>query len=112
MKDNLFCNYKTTFGPNDSAQATEITSIFHKNNFQNKKVKTPTLYHALDPAILWFINTIGCRKRLALACFMSSSFFTRQTAHSYCNNCIYDEWCKVDLVVPIFERNDITAQYC
>lgn len=109
VKDSLFGNYKTTLGPNDSAQAAKITSTFHKNNFQNKKVKTPTLYHTLDPAVLWFINTTGCRRRLALACFMSSSFFTRQTAHSCCNNCIYNEWCKIDLVVPIFERHDITA---
>ncbi len=54
----------------------------------------------------------GCRRRLALACFMSNSFFTGQTTHVYCDNCIYDEWDEMDLVVPVFERHDITTRHC
>lgn len=43
---------------------------------------------------------------------MSNSFFTKQIAHFYCNNCIYNKWHEVDLVVSVFERYDIIAQYC
>lgn len=112
VKDSLFHDYTTAIEPYDSMQVTKIISTFYKNNFQNKKVKTPTAYHALDLAILWFVNTTGCRRCLALICFMSNSFFTRQTAHFCYDNCMYDKWHGVDLEVSIFERHDITAQHC
>ncbi len=65
----------------------------------------------MDPAVLWFINTTGCYRRLAFACFISNSFFTRQITHAYCDNCIYDEWDEIDLVVLVFERHNITTRH-
>ncbi len=109
VKNSSFCNYRTAIGPHDTTQAAKIISTFYNNNFQNMKVRTLTLYHTLDPAVLWFINTTGCRRHLAVACCMSNSFFTRQTAHACCDNCIYDEWDEMDLMVPVFERLDITV---
>ncbi len=112
VRDSPFRDYRTAIGPHDRAQAAKIISTFYENNFQNKKVKTPTPYHALDPAVLWFINITGCCRRLALACFMSNSFFIGQTVSAYCDNCLYDKWQEVDSVVPVFERHNITVQYC
>ncbi len=75
VKDSPFRDYRTAIRPNDKVQTAKIISTFYENNFQNKIVKTPTPYHALDPAVLWFINIIGCRRRLALASFMNNRFF-------------------------------------
>lgn len=52
MKDSLFRDYTTIIGLHDNVQAAKIISTLYKNNFQNKKVKTLTIYHALDPAVL------------------------------------------------------------
>ncbi len=43
---------------------------------------------------------------------MNNSFFTGQTAHECCDNCIYDEWDDMDLVLPVLERHDIIARHC
>ena len=92
-------------------QAAKIISTFYENNFQNKKVKIPTTYHALDSAVSWFVNTIRFRKCLAFAFFMINNFFTGQTANSCYDNYIYNEWHRIDLEVPIFERYDIIMRY-
>ena len=77
MRDSPFRDYKIAIGPHDRTQAAKILSTFYENNFQNKKVKTPTPYHALNLAVLWFTNTTGCQRCLVLTCFMSNSFFIR-----------------------------------
>ncbi len=74
VKDSPFRNNKTAIGPYDRIQVAKIISTFYENNFQNKKVKTSTPYHALDLAVLWFINTTKYHRRLALTCFISNSF--------------------------------------
>ena len=110
-ENSPFCAYTMAIGLGDAQLAEEIISTLYKNNYQVKKKKVPTPYHAVDPAILWLINTIGCRRYLALACFMSNNAFKGQTHLACCNNCIYsarDE----EGAIPDFERHDITAQHC
>lgn len=70
-----FRDYTTAIGPEDSERAEEIILAFYKDNFQIRKEKVPTPYHAVDPAVPWFINTTGYPRRLALACFMSNTFY-------------------------------------
>lgn len=70
-------------------------------------MRTPTLYYTLDPTVLWFINTIQYCRCLALGCFMSNSFFIKQTAYIYSNNYIYDKWHEIDWKVLVFQRHDI-----
>lgn len=48
----------------------EIVSKLYKHNLQTTREKNLTAYHRVDSAILWFINSIGCHRQLALACFM------------------------------------------
>ena len=73
--ESPFRQYTTTIGPLDSKRATEIISTIYEDNLKPRKDKAPSVYHKVDPALLWFINTVGCRRYLALACFMSDSFF-------------------------------------
>lgn len=111
VRNSLFYNSTTVIRCYDSTQTIKIILIFYKNNFQNKKIKTSNTYHTLDLAVLWFVNITKCYRRLALVCFMNNSFFIRQTIYFYHNNCIYDKWHKVDLVIPVFEKHDIIVQH-
>ncbi|MCJ1265674.1 hypothetical protein MMC22_005554 [Lobaria immixta] len=70
-----FRDYTTAIGPEDGERAEEIILAFYKDNFQIRKEKVPTPYHAVDPAVPWFINTTGYPRRLALACYMSNTFY-------------------------------------
>lgn len=77
VKDNPFYDYTTAIRSYSNMQIAKIILAFYKNNFQNKKIKTLIIYHALNLAILWFINTIKYCKRFAFVYFMSNSFFTK-----------------------------------
>lgn len=109
-EDSLFREYTTAIGPQDGARAAEIISTLYENNFQHKRMKSESPYHAVDPAVLWFINTVGCRRCLALACFMSKGS-TVEHVHC-CDNCIYSQRTDEDEEIPIFERHDVTARNC
>lgn len=87
-------------------------STFNENNFQNNKVKILTIYYTLGLAILWFVNTTGCCKSLALAYFISNSFFIGQIAYFCYDNYMYNKWYQVDSGVPVLERYDMTAWHC
>lgn len=81
--------YTTGIGPSDSKRATEIIPTMYTDTIlEPKKPKAPSAYHKLDPALQWFINTVGCRRYLALAWFMSDSVFqgvtsTHRTSYSW-----------------------------
>lgn len=54
----------------DNEQATRITvKRMYEGNMQIRKEGGLSPFHCLDPPLLWYINTLGCRRRLSLACF-------------------------------------------
>ena len=110
--ESLFREYTSAIGPLDCKRAEEIISTMYKAYLEPKKEKAPSGYYKVDPALLWFINTIGCCQYLALACFMSDSFFQSLTSTSCCDNCMYSHWNQGDTALPVFERHGITAQHC
>ena len=65
-------------------------------------------YHKVDPTVLWFVNTVGCRRRLILACSMQASAFTMSCPLDCYNNCIYKGDWNGD--VPVYDIHDITAR--
>lgn len=77
---------------------------------QIKREKTASPYHRIDPAILWFINTKGCRRYLALACFMSE--IRGEQSSDCCDNCIYDQWDDTLSEIPTFNHYDMMACHC
>lgn len=58
---------------------------------QIRKEKGLNSYHQVEPALLWYINTTGWRRRLALACFMCNTAFDRELdiSGSCCDVCLY-----------------------
>lgn len=65
-------------------------------------------YHKVDPTVLWFVNTVGCRRRLILACAMQASAFTISCPFDCCDNCICEGDPNGD--VPVYDIHDITAR--
>lgn len=83
------------------ANARQPISVNNKQDIQRSIVtlykiaalrikKTRALaYYKIDSAILWFVNTTSCYRKMILAYFMCTKLF-RQMKHSYCcNNCMY-----------------------
>ena len=110
--ESPFRQYRRQLGPLGSKRATEIISTMYEDNLEPRKDKAPSVYHKVDPALLWFINTVGCRRYLALACFTSDSFFQGLISTSCCDNCMYSQWNQEDTALPVFERHGVTAQHC
>lgn len=48
-----------------------------------------TPYANLDPALVWLINTTGCRSRLIMANFVDRDAFNGERASHCCDNCVY-----------------------
>lgn len=42
---------------------------------QIRKKKSLNTYHRVDPSLLWYVNTVGCLRRLILACFICPTAF-------------------------------------
>lgn len=77
---------------------------------QYKKNKSASPYHAIDLAVLWFINTIGCRRCSALICLMSDPL--QHNGLYCCDNCIYDGGINENgSQIPTFERHDVTTRH-
>lgn len=64
-------------------------SKLYDSNLQTTREKHLTAYHRVDPAILWFVNSVGCRRRLALALFMCKRAFRPMNHEACCDNCLY-----------------------
>ncbi len=84
-----------------------IATLYEKATSRAKETGS-SAYHKIDPAILWFINTTGCRRRMILACFICTKAF-RQMEHTHCcDNCMYE---RTPLgAIPVFELQGVIAK--
>lgn len=113
VSGSRFLKYTTAIGLQDEERAKEIIARLYENNHQIRREKTQTPYHKVELTLLWFLNTVGCRRCLALACFMSDKFFQGHTQLACCDNCMYKQReDRGNTAVPAFERHGITAQHC
>lgn len=51
---------------------------FYENVNPSTRFAALTPYHKVDPTILWYINTTGCRARSIMASFVDSTAFSPQ----------------------------------
>lgn len=114
IANSPFRDFQTAIGPEDGARASELIARLYEGGFLHKKEKSISPFHDIDPALLWFINTTGCRRCLALACFMSDASAAKDRTIVCCDNCIYDQHVDEEGLeeVPTFERHGITARHC
>lgn len=111
LEESPFQKSATPLGPNDEDVAVEIISTLYEKNLQTKRESSPSAYYQVDPAVLWFINTTGCRRRLALACFTDDLAFKICARGNCCDNCMYALAEEANIDVPAFECQDVTAQH-
>ena len=74
----------------NAAEAERLIAALYEKNMPSKKEKLISAYHKLDPAIVWYVNTISCHRRLLLAYFMCKSIFKPKAIKYCCNNCLYE----------------------
>ncbi len=97
--------------------ATEkVVSSIYKDNMQIRREGDLSAFHKVDPPLLWFFNTVGCRRRLVLACFADNSAFGSHAPDiSCCDNCLYSSYeganAGDDSGVPDWELHDITMRH-
>ena len=70
-KDYFFARLPVAKGEKDIIE--KIVSSIYKDNMQIRKEGNLSAFHKVDPPLLWFFNTTGCHRRLALVCFADDS---------------------------------------
>ena len=74
----------------DNEQATRLTiKRMYEGNMQIRKEGGLSPFHCIDPPLLWYINTLDCRRQLSLACFVDDFAFHLRANESCCDNCNY-----------------------
>ena len=75
----------------NKAEVDDILATLYNANMQICKEKSLNAYQKVDPSLLWYMNTIGCQKRLTLACFMCPTTFRRyhDNNETCCDSCLY-----------------------
>ncbi|KAA8913111.1 P-loop containing nucleoside triphosphate hydrolase protein [Sphaerosporella brunnea] len=68
----------------------DMISSFYKDKNPSERGKTDTACARLDPGLLFYVNTLGCRCRAALATFGDSAAYESQNrAPGCCDNMLY-----------------------
>ncbi len=97
--------------------ATEkVISSMYKDNMQFKREEDLSGFHKIDPPLLWFLNTVGCCRRLVLASFADDSAFRSHALDiSCCDNYLYSSYEGAnggnDSGVPDWELHDVTVRH-
>lgn len=107
-ENNDFADLNSAVVANGEEEAHAIISHLYKLNTQLRRERQLSLYHKVDPTVLWFVNTVGCQRCLILACFMQASAFTMSFSFDCYDNCIYESDPNRD--VPVYDIHDITAR--
>ncbi len=87
----------------------DVIVRLYREHIQSKVAKIGNSYQKTNPAVLWFLNTTRCRRRMVLACFIcKQAFDDRLDREYYCDNYMYNS---VEArQVPDFEAYDVTAK--
>ena len=97
--------------------ATEkIVSSMYKDNMQIRREGDLSAFHKVDLLLLWFLNTISCRRRLVLACFTDDAAYGRLAPDISCyDNYLYSSYesanAEEDSGVPEWELHDVTIRH-
>ena len=73
----------------NATKAKRLITALYEKNMPSKKEKLISIYHKLNPAIVWYVKTISCHCCLLLACFICKLTFKPKAIKYCCNNCLY-----------------------
>lgn len=69
----------------------KLIERFYDGANPSTRSAAPTAYHKVDPPILWYLNTTGCRARSMMASFADTTAFSPEPRRrDCCDNCIYN----------------------
>lgn len=71
------------------SETNRIIGELYFGRLSSRPTKSPTPYHKIDPALLWMLNTSGCRCRLIMAMFSDRDAFKGIRDMACCDNCAY-----------------------
>ncbi|MCJ1467000.1 ATP-dependent DNA helicase Q5 [Pseudocyphellaria aurata] len=103
-----FAGLDTAVKPGAEKAVHALVSRLPESDTRKRRESGLTSYHRVDRAVLWFINTTGCRRRLILACSMRNAAFSTAQRSRCCDNCMYAE--QTDKNTPIYDVLGITAR--
>lgn len=114
IEDYFFARLPVAKGEKDAIE--KIVLSMYKDNMQIRKKGDLSAFHKVNPPLLWFLNTTGCRRRLALACFADDSAYGNLVPKiSCCDNCLYSLYestnAEEDFGVPEWELHDVTMRH-
>lgn len=89
INDSDFKNSRAPVEIEDWLGTSGLVAALYKNNLPTTREKTGSVYGTIDPAILWLINSVGCRRRLILACIMCETALRLKATGNCCDNCLY-----------------------
>ena len=94
----------------------KIVSSMYKDNMQIRRRGDFSAFYKVDQLLLWFLNTVGCRRRLVLICFADDSTFGSHALDiSCCNNCFYSLYknanARNDSDIPDWELHNVTMRH-
>lgn len=89
---------------NESAIEKAISNLY-AGNMQIRKEKGLSAYHKVDPSLLWYVNTTGCRMRLVLA------FSDIHTGNPLCCDVCLFQKAAENNVSPMFSLHDATPTH-
>ena len=64
--------------PESETVVRDFVKTMYTGRNCHKKERAPSAYHTVDPAVLFYVNTSGCRCRAIMALFEDSAAFASQ----------------------------------
>ena len=91
VKTSLFRDRTVPVTRENKTEVDGILANLYNANMQICKKKGLNAYQKVDPSLLWYLNTIKCRRRLTLTCFMCPTTFRRYHNNNEicCDCCLY-----------------------
>lgn len=89
-------------------QTKEFVGKFynHANLSSTTRSTALTAYHKVDPPILWYLNTSGCRARSMMASFVDTAAFSSDPRRQdCCDNCLYNAEAGSNSELPEFRKH-------
>ena len=114
VEDYSFARLPIAKGEKDAIE--KIVSSMYKDSMQIRKKGDLSVFHKVNPLLLWFLNTTSCHRQLALACFANDSAYGNLAPKmSCCNNCLYSSYestnAEKDSGMPEWELHDVTMRH-
>ena len=108
LESSMFKDLQLPVTRDNQDRITNVIAKLYRNNLEPKRETGGNAYETTDPALLWYINTSGWRRRMLLACFMCKyAFQDKSGILDCCDHCIYS---RVETGnTPDFLLHDVTA---